>query len=119
MAGLRVVLAALCAGMIAAPGWAADIVIAVPDGIAIDDSTHIYDCPGGQVSVRYINAGTVSLAVFEWDGDQIVASNVVSASGARYAGGRYVWWSKGEEATLEDLMAESDDALINCEVPVP
>ena len=32
-----------------------------------------------------------------------MASNVLSASGARYAGGQYIWWSKGDTADLYDL----------------
>lgn len=36
----------------------------------------------------------------------IVASSVICGSGAKYQGGAYVWWSKGEEADLYDLMAD-------------
>ncbi|WP_276522740.1 MliC family protein [Cupriavidus necator] len=38
------------------------------------------------------------------------------ASGARYVGGRYEWWTKGEEGTLRDLMQAENaaPALANC-----
>ena len=38
----------------------------------------------------------------------IVAANVISGSGARYQGGVHVWWSKGDEADLYDLMADPE-----------
>lgn len=40
--------------------------------------------------------------------DTTVAANVISASGAKYQGGIYVWWSKGDEADLYDLMADPE-----------
>ena len=34
------------------------------------------------------------------DSASLVFANVISASGAKYAAGQYIWWTKGEEATL-------------------
>ncbi|URK88916.1 MliC family protein [Rhizobium sp. RCAM05350] len=44
----------------------------------------------------------------------VIASNVLSGSGAKYAGGQYVWWTKGDEANLIDAMKGEDDAGIAC-----
>lgn len=119
MAVLRRALATFFSSMIAVPAFASEIVIEMPEGVKIDDRTIAYQCPDGELPVRYVNAGSVSLAIFDWDGEQVVASNVVAASGARYAGGRYVWWTKGDSATLEDIMTEDDSGLTICEVALP
>lgn len=88
---------------------AGEIVIDFP-GSDVDDRTVAYACGTASLEIRYVNAGEASLAIFDWDGERIVASAVVSASGARYAGGRYVWWSKGGEATLYDETAGENAA---------
>nr|WP_274709250.1 MliC family protein [Nitratireductor luteus] len=67
-----------------------------------------YDCGTFEMSVDYVNAGPVSLAVFEIDGQPVVASNVISASGARYAGDAFIWWVEGKSASLFDLTAGED-----------
>lgn len=74
-----------------------------PDQISID-----YDCDGHAMTVEYYNAGPISLAVFAYEGEPVVASNVLSASGARYAGGRFIWWAKGVEGSLYDLTLGED-----------
>lgn len=80
------------------------IAIAVPGAREVQRSRAAYDCEGQEVTAEYINAGPVSLAVLTIGKDFVVASNVLSGSGARYAGGPYVWWSKGRDAaTLQDL----------------
>ena len=64
-----------------------------------------YLCERGvEVPVAYVNAdgdGVVTLTV---DGSQISLYQEPSASGARYGwpsdGSNYVWWSKGDAATL-------------------
>lgn len=93
----------------------ASIVIDLP-GVngPVQRETAIYDCAGRPVTVEYINAGDVSLAVLEIDGGTIVASNVIAGSGARYAGRQYVWWTKGSEAQLIDYMNGGTDAAITC-----
>lgn len=67
-----------------------------------------YDCAGESFAVDYINAGPVSLAVFSYDNAPVVSALVLSASGARYAGGRFIWWTKGNHASLYDLMKGED-----------
>jgi membrane-bound inhibitor of C-type lysozyme len=114
----RVLATAFTAAFLMAPALAGEIVIPVP-GAGPADETVAYSCAGEAVSVRYVNAGPVSLAILTVDGELVVASNVPSASGARYAGGRFVWWSKGAEAALYDALAADDAApLWEC-VAVP
>lgn len=111
----RVMAAAAAAFMVAAaPAMAAQVAISISIPVtgetSVTSTAAAYDCAGRAVTATYINAGEVSLAVLDIDGETVVASNVVAASGARYAGGRYVWWTKGEEADLYDLMDGGDDA---------
>ncbi len=112
---MRLVLAVLAGLGFATPSVADEITIPLPDGVAVERTQGSYSCDGRMVDVEYINAGTVSLAVLRFDGELVVASNVVSGSGARYAGGRYVWWSKGDEALLIDEMAGDDAEPVRCE----
>ncbi|HEV7309331.1 META domain-containing protein [Ensifer sp.] len=91
-----------------------DVTIRVPGADSVDRQTVRYDCGGKAVEAEYINAGPVSLVTFTIDGTFVVASNVISGSGARYAGGQYVWWTKGEEATLFDAMKGDEDKGIAC-----
>ncbi len=65
-----------------------------------------YLCERGvEVPVTYVNAdGMESVAVLTVEGGQITLIQEVSASGARYGwpsgGSHYIWWSKGDAATL-------------------
>jgi membrane-bound inhibitor of C-type lysozyme len=65
-----------------------------------------YLCERGvEVPVTYVNAdGMESVAVLNVEGGQITLIQEVSASGARYGwpsgGSHYIWWSKGDAATL-------------------
>lgn len=100
-----------------APEDAAAVVsIPVPGADAVESQSARYRCDDGRkVEVEYINAGPVSLAVLAFDGVFVVASNVIAASGARYAGDRYVWWSRGrDEATLETLGAPEGAEPVSC-----
>lgn len=92
---------------------AATITIDVPDALKVDRSKLSYDCAGTPVDVEYINAGAVSLATLSLDGKFVVAANVIAASGARYAGERLIWWTKGDNADLYDLTV-SEDTPVSC-----
>ena len=91
-----------------------DVTIRIPGADSVDRQAVRYDCGGKAVEAEYINAGPVSLVTFTIDGAFVVASNVISASGAKYAGGQYVWWTKGEEATLFDATTGDEDKGIAC-----
>ncbi|WP_173933668.1 MliC family protein [Chelativorans sp. Marseille-P2723] len=77
------------------------------------EEIHIgYDCGGKPLDVAYINAGPVSLAVLVYEDEPMVAANVIAASGARYASGRFIWWTKGGDAFLYDVTHGEDAAPI-------
>lgn len=70
-----------------------------------DIRTVRYQCEGGKkLAVRYFNGPDNQIAIFRLEGKPVLAVNVISGSGARYVGGRYEWWTKGEDGTLRDLM---------------
>jgi len=91
---------------------AAEITIELPGDIAVERVQVDYDCGGTSMAVEYVNAGPVSLAVFEHEGEPVVAAAGIAASGVRYAGGRLVWWTKGAEASLYDVTKGEDSAPI-------
>lgn len=96
---------------------AADVSLSValdidgPDSVTAID----YDCGGDDIlSVTYVNAGANALAIMDVDqDDDRVFVNVVSASGARYVSGSYVWWTKGDTASFEDEMVA--DSIKTCQ----
>mgnify|MGYP002621020397 FL=1 len=91
---------------------AAEITIQLPVDAPADHFQVSYDCGGQSMTVEYVNAGPVSLAVFSHEGEPVVAANVIAASGARYAGGRFVWWTKGQAGSLYDVTQGEDAAPI-------
>lgn len=111
---MRALLAVIALTSSIAIAHSAEVTLDLPGDV--DDSTVSYSCEDGtELDVRYVNAGSVSLAVFDWEGDRYVGSSAVSASGARYVADRFVWWTSGEEATLTDELAGADaDPLATC-----
>lgn len=100
------------------PTQEADVTIRVPGAESVDRQTVRYTCGDKIVDAEYINAGPVSIARLTIGDDFVIAANVLSGSGAKYAGGRYIWWAKGNEATLYDLYRGTDADGIAC-VPAP
>lgn len=84
-----------------------DITVLMPRETKVEQVNANYQCGSEIVSVTYINAGSVSLARLTLGNTIILASNVIAASGAKYAGGPYIWWSKGDNAELYDVMQDS------------
>ncbi len=71
------------------------------------------DCEGADpMSVEYVNAAPVFLAFLTVNSEKLIFVNVLAASGARYASGQYVWWTKGGEGSLYDVTAGEDAAPI-------
>jgi len=72
------------------------------------------------VPVVYVNADDTSLAILQVEGRQILLYAEPAASGARYGwpsdGSNYVWWTKGDAATLywKDGAAGTETALLSC-----
>ncbi|GCB03903.1 MliC family protein [Ralstonia sp. SET104] len=62
-----------------------------------------YTCEGGKsLLVKYMTVGDTPLAAMTLNGKTLVFANVIAASGARYASGQYVWWTKGPTGFLTD-----------------
>lgn len=104
----RLVLSAglLCA---ATAVHADQLTLDLPGAASAERNTVSYSCDGGRsVKAEYVNAGANSLAVVHLDGQAIVMVNVLSGSGARYAGQQYIWWTKGNSADLYDLTKGED-----------
>lgn len=67
-----------------------------------------YACPDGTVvDARYPNTDTAQIS----RGGQVTTLTIQrSASGARYTGGGWEWWTKGREGTLSPLRSGEDIA---------
>jgi membrane-bound inhibitor of C-type lysozyme len=95
------------------PATANAIVIPVPS--PVDVATRSYMCGRLAVTVDYINAGGISLAVLHLRDELVIAANVLAASGARYAGDRYVWWSHGGGTDFYDLTGPGGETVpVSC-----
>jgi len=94
----------------ALPAAAAEVTLTL-DAPEVDALSVIYRCEGTTtgMTVEYYNAGEDSFAMVPADGARRLMVTVLAASGARYAGGPFVWWTKGREGSLYDLR-NGDDA---------
>ncbi|OLU25622.1 hypothetical protein BVH03_18495 [Pseudomonas sp. PA15(2017)] len=65
----------------------------------IEKST--YQCEGGTtVAVTYANRGDTSVTLLTPpDEKEVLLVRVIAASGAKYVGDRYEWWTKGDSAS--------------------
>jgi len=92
---------------------------ASPDAAGQDDewlaSALIYRCESGEVIHARYDEATDTIRV-RYRGVTVDTSPVMSASGARFAGGEWVWWSKGTEGTLFTLLPgdETGDVIERC-----
>lgn len=114
----RIIAAALLSA-VATAAHAATITIDVPGAEASDVVALTYDCGERQVEAVYHNADGVSLVVLTLGDETVVAANVIAASGARYAGAQYIWWTKGDSADLYDLMQGEDAPPVSCRASNP
>ena len=84
-------------------------VFQLPGVTSLSQQRIIYRCAGDvRLPVRYLNTNAGALAYLPAGGKKRIFVNVVSASGARYVADRYVWWSKGGEAFLEDTSQDEN-----------
>ncbi|MFK0339241.1 MliC family protein [Agrobacterium deltaense] len=93
---------------VATGAMAEELVIPLPNDTTVEKVETVYQCAADKVEAVYFNAGEISLVRLGLKNGVTVAANVISGSGAKYQGGIYVWWSKGEEADLYDLMADPE-----------
>ncbi|MDZ4088964.1 MAG: MliC family protein [Tabrizicola sp.] len=87
--------------------------------VAQDFTGAIYVCDRDvRVPATYVNGPDQSLVVINVDGNQITLLGEPAASGARYGwpsdGSNYVWWTKGDEATLYWKTPEGETLLLTC-----
>jgi membrane-bound inhibitor of C-type lysozyme len=91
--------------------------LSFPDVVVANKQVRAYQCDRTKrISVLYINATDGdSFAYLSVDGARHVFVTVMSGSGAKYASGPYVWWTKGP---LGNLTREGDSGapplLANC-----
>jgi membrane-bound inhibitor of C-type lysozyme len=99
--------------------FAALAVVVAGPAAAADFQTVRYACDRGlEVPATYVNADDLSVVVINVDGQQVTLVNEPAASGARYGwpsdGANYVWWTKGEEATLYWKAEGAETPLLTC-----
>lgn len=112
---MRVLAALLGLAFACGAAQATTITIELPGAEELRTSDEVYECgDGASVAASYLNAGNVALVVLSIDEETIVAANVLAASGARYAGDRYIWWTRGDEASLYDLTKGEDAPPVEC-----
>ena len=75
--------------------------------LASNDGDVVYLCTSGERPVA--SYPSPETAVLSYRGEQHLLQHVRSASGARYAGDKLVWWTKGDEASL--IAIESDGSM--------
>ena len=109
--------AILLLSCLGSPVFAEDVTLSLPDGLQVERTTVRYECAGAEpFEAEYINAGANSLAVVPVEGQRLIFASVISGSGARYASGPYVWWTKGAGADLYDLrLGEDAGPTMHCE----
>ncbi|MEN3931550.1 META domain-containing protein [Microvirga sp. W0021] len=90
------------------------ITIEVPGNIEVNRTTATYTCGDVPVDVTYINADPHALAVLSVKNKTVIMSNVIAASGAKYAGGQYTWWTQKEGAEFYDLTSGDKAKPVNC-----
>jgi membrane-bound inhibitor of C-type lysozyme len=85
---------------------------------SFDRRSVLYDCSDGEpFDVIYINAAPNFLALvpIEDEPQFIVFASVLSGSGARYAAGKWIWWTDGIDASLYDTtLGEDAPAVLTC-----
>jgi membrane-bound inhibitor of C-type lysozyme len=100
--------------------WVPGLVVLLPQIVAAQDFTsQRYTCDRGvEVPATYVTTAEGSLAVINVDGNQITLLGEPAASGARYGwpsdGSNYVWWTKGDAATLYWKTPEGETPLLIC-----
>lgn len=108
-------LAALAALAVPASAIEASLQITIPGPVQHMVST--YDCGADTDPIRvdYVNGEAGYLAIVPVDGTPRLFVNVISGSGARYASGGHIWWSRGAEAFFYDEMGDDPDTpLLEC-----
>ncbi|WP_336293794.1 MliC family protein [Bartonella sp. CB169] len=92
---------------------AGSLILEVPDNPEPKTQTVVYKCDTGineeRVEAIYLKAENISLVDFKWKGNRVIAANVIAATGAKYAGGQYIWWEADNKVTLYDLINDPEE----------
>lgn len=113
---MRLSLTAIILAAATSAAMASTVTLELPGDAQVERNAVDYKCGDQAVKAEYINAGDNSLVVLTLADQAVVAVTVLSASGARYAGQNYVWWTKGDTADLYDLTKGEDaPAVMSCE----
>jgi membrane-bound inhibitor of C-type lysozyme len=95
------------------------VLLSAPAVAAPDFSTQRYSCDRGvEVPATYVTTVDGGLVVLQIEGRQITLLEEPAASGVRYGwpsdGPAYVWWTKGDEATLFWNTPDSEAPILTC-----
>ncbi|KEC56035.1 MliC family protein [Bartonella koehlerae] len=99
--------------------FASSLIIEIPDDSELTTQTIAYQCDmeagKERVEATYYTAGTIALVDFKWKDKRIIGSNVIAASGAKYVGDAYIWWTTKNEVILYDLINDpKEEKPIRC-----
>lgn len=78
----------------------------LPGGKAESSSTKYLCDNGDTVTASYINNDSSSVVILDMLDKKILLVDVVAASGSKYVGGELEWWTKGEIATLSNVVGD-------------
>ncbi|WP_439500378.1 MliC family protein [Aminobacter ciceronei] len=113
---MRLSVTAIILAAATSAAMASTVTLDLPGDAKVERNAVDYGCGDQTVKAEYVNAGDNSLAVLTLGDRTVVAVTVLSASGAKYAGQNYVWWTKGDNADLYDLTKGEDaPAVMSCE----
>jgi membrane-bound inhibitor of C-type lysozyme len=86
--------------------------LTVPQIQTATTNTLRYKCSSGNsLTVQYMNTkNKQSFALLSVNGRKMLFVNVLAASGAKYVGDHYTWWTKGPEGSLTDDTADPNAA---------
>ena len=96
------------AGLLVAGCDSANTPTNIPGNGQTQTTNTNYDCgSGGKLAVTYLNNDPNAIAIVETgDNQKIMMVNVVAASGAKYVGGIWEWWTKNESGTLSNIQTQ-------------
>jgi membrane-bound inhibitor of C-type lysozyme len=106
--------------LLAAPAGAAQSSLQIELGSGGDFERRIvtYDCATeAPLVVTYLNAAPNFLAIVPVaeEPEPLVFAAVIAASGVRYTAGKWIWWSKGVDASLYDAtLGEDAEPVLTC-----
>ncbi len=114
---MKAVLALFAAtGLATTSAAATELRLPIPGNAPVETIAAAYDCGAkGKLAATYVNSGPNTLALVPVEGQTLVFVTVLSGSGARYASGPWIWWTKGPTATLTDERAPDAAPVMQCE----